>query len=235
MSLHESNAPESINDPHIPACILVDTSLSMKGSIDNINENLTVFGRQIGQDRQVGVAMDVCVIEFNDAVRVVQDWCSVRQMPKSFDLRAGGRTDLDGAVREGVRKIREREHEYLRRGIAQHQKPCLILLTDGEDTVTGNVHKAAEIVGGRIRDGKLKLFFLGYGEYNAEAARELTEEQPARNGQHPIMHMDKDDNDFDDFLRLMFDNLYPRAEGVSLAEDMKVEVPNFCLDDLLNS
>ncbi|MGL5172802.1 MAG: hypothetical protein ACRC75_03040 [Olsenella sp.] len=108
-------------------------------------------------------------------------------------------------------------------------------MTDGRDTVTGNVHEAAGIVGGRIRDGKLKLFFLGYGEYNPEVARELTEEQPARNGQRPIMHMDKDDNDFDDFLRLMSDNLYPRAEGVSLAEDMKVEVPNFCLDDLLNS
>ena len=207
----------------------------MKGSIDNINKNLADFGRQVGQDPQAGTAVDVCVIEFNDAVRVVQDWCSARQMPTSFDLRAGGRTDLDGAVREGVRKIREREREYRDEGIEHYQKPYLILLTDGEDTVTGNVHEAAGIVGGRIRDGKLKLFFLGYGEYNPEVARELTEEQPARNGQRPIMHMDKDDNDFDDFLRLMSDNLYPRAEGVSLAEDMKVEVPNFCLDDLLNS
>ena len=83
----------------------------MKGSIDNINKNLADFGRWVGQDRQVEIdtAVDVCVIEFNDAVRVVQDWCSARQMPTSFDLRAGGRTDLDGAVREVVRKIRERE------------------------------------------------------------------------------------------------------------------------------
>ena len=83
----------------------------MKGSIDNINKNLADFGRWVGQDRQVEIdtAVDVCVIEFKDTVRVVQDWRSARQMPTSFDLRAGGRTDLDGAVREVVRKIRERE------------------------------------------------------------------------------------------------------------------------------
>ena len=109
MTFYASKAPEAINDPHIPACILVDTSGSVAGAIDNINKNLADFGRQVGQDPQAGTAVDVCVIEFNDAVRVVQDWCSARQMPTSFDLRAGGRTDLDGAVREVVRKIRERE------------------------------------------------------------------------------------------------------------------------------
>lgn len=164
--------PAAVDKDHMSVLIAIDTSGSVSGeAIRNINSNLNNFSRIICQDPVAAKCVDVCVITFDDQVRVVQDWCPVKDM-HSFKLTSGGCTDLNGAVLTGIQKIRDRSRLYRAQGIVE-RKPYLIVMTDGFDTVTGNVDEAARLAAERITEGKMKLWFLGYGAYDKDTAAKL--------------------------------------------------------------
>lgn len=167
-----SQPPAAIDKDHMSVLIAVDTSSSVSGAaLRNINANLNNFKRIVCEDPVAAKCVDVCVISFDDGVRVIQDWCPIKDM-QSFELTCGGCTDLNGAVLTGIRKIRERSAEYVAQGIVE-RKPYLIVMTDGFDTVTGNVDAAADLVYQRVTGNKMKLWFLGYGEYDKATASKL--------------------------------------------------------------
>lgn len=164
--------PVAADQDHMSVLVAVDTSGSVSGeAIRNINANLNNFKGIICEDPIAAKRVDVCVISFDDEVRVIQDWCPIKEM-HSFELSCGGCTDLNDAVLTGIQKIRERSREYVEKGIVE-RKPYLIVMTDGFDTVTGNVDAAADLVYERVTGGKMKLWFLGFGEYDKATASKL--------------------------------------------------------------
>lgn len=169
-----SMPPTALDKDHMSVLIAVDTSGSVAGDpIRSINDCLSRFKARVCEDAVAARCVDVCVISFNDTVSVVQDWCPIKDM-RALELEAGGCTDLNGAILKGVEKIRERSAVYATQGVTE-RKPFLVLLTDGGDTVAGNVDEAARVVGQRVADGKMKLFFLGFGAYDKSVAAKLTE------------------------------------------------------------
>lgn len=164
--------PVAIDKDHMSVLIAVDTSGSVSGeAIRNINANLNNFKRIICTDPLAAKCVDICVISFDDEVKVIQDWCPIKDM-RSFELTCGGRTDLSGAVFTGIKKIREWSEEYARKGITE-RKPYFILMTDGFDNVSDNLDAAADYVYQRVTEGKMKLWFLGFGEYDKTTASKL--------------------------------------------------------------
>lgn len=188
---------ESLNNEHMSVALVIDTSGSVDGApLRNIVANINHFKTNVCESDQAAKCVDVCVIAFDDRVRVVQDWRPVKDL-KPVELTAGGCTDLNGAVLTGIEKIRERSRVYADNGVVE-KKPYLIVLTDGCDTVSGTVDEAAAMAAERIEQGKLKLFFLGFGDYDRATAAQLC----AGNGGwcFEVQDGDYNFNDFFDFV-----------------------------------
>lgn len=188
---------ESINNEHMSVAVLLDTSGSVSGAqIRNIEQNINHLKQNICENAQASKCVDICIIAFDDQVRILQDWCPIKDM-QPVELSAAGTTNLNGAVVAGIDKIRERSLVYAQNGVVE-KKPYLIVLTDGCDTVAGNVDEAAALAAKRIEQGKLKLFFLGFGYYDKNTASQLC----AGNGGwcFEVKDGDYNFNDFFDFV-----------------------------------
>lgn len=238
-SRFETPVFRAIEMEHMAVCVLLDTSSSVSGrQIRNIVANVNRFPKTVCKDPTAAKCVDVCVIAFNDQPRVLQDWVNVQDMG-SLELRAEGCTDLNGAVILGIEKLREQGRRYFDQGIVE-KKPYLIVMTDGEDTVTGNVEQAARLVEERTNEDKLKLFFLGFGEYDRTTAAMLTK---AGSKDRPwCFEVDNGDFNFDDFFDFVGNSV--RAASVSAPGALvKVATPigtadsnvkTVSLDDWLN-
>lgn len=158
---------------HMSVVIAVDTSGSVTDHLPHIQQNLNRFKETVCEDSTAAKCVDVCVIQFDDTVRVIQDWCPIQDM-KRIELTSGGCTDLNGAVVTAINKVREHSRDYAANGIVE-KKPFVIVMTDGFDNITGNVDEAAALATERIQAGKLKLFFLGFGNYDRRSAGQLCE------------------------------------------------------------
>ena len=186
--------PNYTSDQHMSVVLAIDTSGSVQPFIHIINQNLNRFRDIICEDKEAEENVDVCVISFDDEVHIVQDWRPIKDMRPS-ELRCGCLTDLNGAVITGIEKIRERTRYYHENEMMAEKKPYLIVMTDGADTVRGNVDEAAQLVNERIGEGKMKLFFLGVGDYDKATAAQLNR----ANGKF-CFEMKDGDYDFHEFF-----------------------------------
>lgn len=214
-----SKPPVAADKDHMSVVIAVDTSGSVTGeAIRNINSNLNNFKRIICEDPIAAKCVDVCVLSFDDKVTVLQDWCPIQEMKSGYELTSGGCTDLNGAVLTGIQKIRERSRVYAKQGIVE-RKPHLMVMTDGYDTVTGNVDAAAQLAAQRIAEGKMKLWFLGFGDYDKDTAARLCHANG--NWCFEVKSGDFNFNDYFSFAAVSFKVLSTSAPG----EDVSVNTP----------
>ena len=169
-----SETPREINADHMSVLFLIDSSGSMSGTaISNAVAGINGFRAFLGEDPEVRACVDVCVMQFDDSVRLVQDWVPVMDM-QPVSISAGGCTALYDGVNAAIDKIRERSRTYASLGVTE-RKPYLVILSDGHDNASSYGRAAAvELVANRINGGKLKLFFLGYEDYDRTVAAELT-------------------------------------------------------------
>jgi uncharacterized protein YegL len=227
----------ALNREHMSVLIAADTSGSVSGApLANINKNLNRFKECVCEDETASRCVDVCIISFDDEVHLVQDWTPIKDMAP-VELDSGGCTDLNGAVLYAIDKIRERSNVYLDQGVIE-KKPYLIVMTDGYDNVTGNVDEAARKVAERTNTGKLKLFFLGFGEYDKHAAAQLTE----ANGKwcFEVKDGDFNFNDFFDFIGNSVKAVSVSAAGAKVTVETPItsgqsNVKTVDLDKWLNS
>lgn len=221
-STFERPAVGAMNREHMSVAIAVDLSSSLTAeAVRNITANLNRFKGIVCQDEKAAKCVDVCVVSFSDHVKVEQDWCPIADLP-TFEFSQGGCTNLNGAVMKAATMIRERSGQYAEAGIVE-KKPYLIVMTDGMDTVRGNVDEAADYVSKRERDGKLKVFFLGFGAYDRATAAQLT----AGSG-CAVFEVTSGSYDFTDFFDFAGNSVKAAsvsAPGASLAVDTTIGTP----------
>lgn len=149
---------------HIVFCL--DTSISTMGApIESEIEGVNRFADRTCESKAARRSVDVTVCGFSSDAWVIQDTCPVAEM-LPVELEASGATDINCAVRLGVDKIKER-HEAYRRAGAMENKASLVLITDGDDTITGNVKAACEAV--QEIKGLAKLYILKIGAYDSNS------------------------------------------------------------------
>lgn len=162
------------NEPHLACVLLLDTSGSMSGKpIDNLNEALNTFKKHVSMDDMAKKRVDIAIVEFNDEVRVVQDFSPIISM-EPVRLEAKGLTSMGKGIETAIDMVKERTKFYASLGTPMF-KPWIFMITDGAptDDVTNAVR--------RIKDeeskgshGKLKFFALGVGRYDRELLSALS-------------------------------------------------------------
>lgn len=218
MSLFEKPAAGAWNREHMSVAFAIDTSSSLSdAAMRNINANFNRFKSIVCHDEKAAKCVDVAVVSFADNVTVVQDWCPIADL-RPIELSQDGCTDLNGGVLKAATMIREHSAQYNEAGIIE-KKPYLIIMTDGMDTITGNVDEAADYVVNRERDGKLKVFFLGFDDYDRKTAAELTAGSGSR-----VFEVTDGNYNFNDFFDFAANSV--KAASVSApGESISVKTP----------
>ena len=146
-------------------CVLVlDVSGSMMGaSIDQLNQALQEFHKEIQEDSTTANRLEIAVVEFADDVKTLID-PSLAENFSMPTLRTRGTTAMVDGVREGINIARSRKAWYKQTG-QPYYRPWVILITDG-------VPDSNQDVSGLINEihtgtAKKDFFFFALGVENA--------------------------------------------------------------------
>jgi len=159
-------------EPHLACVLLLDTSASMAGeAIESLNQSINDFKAQTSMDAMAMKRVDVCIIEFNDIARVVQEFSPISHI-RPVRLVADGSTAMGAGINLALDKVKERNRLYASLGTPCF-KPWIFMITDGEpygedEVVFKNACKRLKDEEGKGKYGKLKFFALGVEGYNKD-------------------------------------------------------------------
>lgn len=177
ISFGEEARIEATNEPHLACVLLLDSSGSMTGCIDNLNKAVSDFKTQVCKNEDSRNRVDVAVVEFNTEVRVVQDFVPISDLPP-INLQAGGYTAMGTGIQKAIDLVKERNRFYNNLGTPCF-KPWIFMITDGMP----EGEPAVEIENARIRimeeeakgqHGKLKFFAVAVDNANRDILASLT-------------------------------------------------------------
>jgi VWFA-related protein len=152
------------NDLPVSVGVVLDTSGSMERKIGTATNAVDRFFRTIHEDD------DIFLMTFSDRPILRQDFTSDRTKLTSALRRVtvGGGTALYDALDDGLRKIKNGEHE----------KKAILLITDGEDTSSMLTFDQANL---SVRESEMLVYCIGI----APAGGPLTEGNPTGGGSTP--------------------------------------------------
>ena len=127
ISFGEEARIEATNEPHLACVLLLDSSGSMTGCIDNLNKAVSDFKTQVCKNEDSRNRVDVAVVEFNTEVRVVQDFVPISDLPP-INLQAGGYTAMGTGIQKAIALVKERNRFYNNLGTPCF-KPWIFMIT----------------------------------------------------------------------------------------------------------
>lgn len=136
----DTNAPISV-------ALAIDVSGSMEDKLDDVEDAVNHFVRQLKAEDEVGV------LTFNQRVEFVVSVAGGDRdrIPRALgQFRAGGGTALYDAVGEAVKGVSE----------GRHRKKVVIAITDGNDTASDTDRGSVEHI---IRRSEVLVYALGIG------------------------------------------------------------------------
>ncbi|GHU29863.1 hypothetical protein FACS1894172_01870 [Spirochaetia bacterium] len=165
------------NEHHVACLLLLDTSGSMDGvPITALNEAVNRFKFDLSGDDRTRKVMDIAVVEFNDTVNVIQDFCPIEQM-QPVNLIADGHTHMGPAVELAVQMVRDRTH-FLNKAGAQPHVPWIVLISDGAPYPSSyGIETIAQVVRQREEEKKLLFWCFGVQGYDRATLQKLAPER----------------------------------------------------------
>lgn len=151
---------------HLPCVVLLDTSGSMAGCIGELNDALAMFKADLESDVNTRAKTEVCLITFDDSVRIVAPFSAVRDLSVPV-LTAGGCTVLHEAIDVAIEEIDARRKQYKSLETLSY-KPFIFLMTDGvpTDIDTGQIARIKQLQASKEDGGDGWTFFpLALGAY----------------------------------------------------------------------
>ncbi len=168
---------EAANEPHLACVLLLDTSSSMMGCINNLNDAVDQFRDQVCKDELSRNRVDVAIVEFNSQVNIVQGFVPVTEM-QSTHLQAKGCTVMGTGINTAIDLLKKRNAFYSSLGTPCF-KPWIFMITDGEPY--GEPESEFERAKDRIKQeeskgpvGKLKFFAVAVEGADKDRLMELT-------------------------------------------------------------
>lgn len=158
-----AESPQNYEQKSI-CCFVVDVSGSMAGGpINQLNQGLQEFHRDIAGNSMTANRLEVAVVEFSSSVETLVQpaLADTFAMPT---LSTKGSTKLVDGVREAISLVESRKNWYKQTG-QPYLRPWVILITDGAPDSDQDVNGLAQ----EIKDGvsKKKLVFLAIGVQGA--------------------------------------------------------------------
>lgn len=168
-------------EPRCPCILLLDTSGSMQGApIAALNTGLQTFKDNLTRDALASRRVEVAVITFDNAVKVIQDFVTVDQFLPPI-LIAQGLTHMGTAIHKALDMVQARKAQYRTYGIAYY-RPWVFMITDGEPQ--GESDKVVKQAAQRIQDeeaGKRVAFFaVGVENANMERLSQIVVRTPIK-------------------------------------------------------
>lgn len=162
-------------EPHLACLLLLDTSGSMSGApIDNLCKAIASFKEHALKDPQTCKRVDIAIMQFDDDVKVVQDFVPITEMKDTIHLNTGGCTEMGKAILAAIDKVKERNKFYANLGTPCYQ-PWIFMITDGAptDDITEAASRIAE-ESNKQPHGKLKFWSIGVPGYVKETLQRLS-------------------------------------------------------------
>ena len=156
----------------VPVCILLDTSGSMKKSVEDdlsfkskieaLNHGLNMFYDAVKNNDDACYAAEVSVVTFGERVEVIEDFGLVMNK-KPVNLKAEGGTLLGHAMMKALELLEKRKATYKKEGIDYYQ-PWLVIMTDGLPGDMPQVEQVLPEVRQLEMEKKLSVFTIGIGK-----------------------------------------------------------------------
>jgi uncharacterized protein YegL len=163
-------------EPRVPCCLVLDTSGSMKGQpIRELNAGLLNFTRELLTDSLAAKRVELMVITFGGAVRVVNEFQSVGKF-EAPTFAAAGRTPMGQAVSMAMKQIQKRKDIYKANGI-DYYRPWVFLISDGAPTDHHWQDVALEAKNAQINKA-FAMFCVGVRGGNTDTLRLFTTREP---------------------------------------------------------
>ena len=150
--------------PRVPICLCLDTSGSMTGQpIEELQQGVNSFFEAIKNDDVAKYGAEICVVTFDDTVKILADYATVDIQPNPPQLTSRGLTFMGEGVNLALDLLDERKEDYKRAGVDYFQ-PWLILMTDGAPNGDAEeLANAIERTRALVNDRKLTVFPIGIG------------------------------------------------------------------------
>ena len=166
-------------EPRCPCLLLVDTSGSMKGErIDSLNEGLRTFRRELLRDGLAARRVEVAVVTFDSAVRIVQPFVTAEKFIPPI-LTASGKTSMGAGIEQALTLVDERKAIYTRHGVAYY-RPWILMITDGQpegEPLATIAHAQRRLRAAEQRKGAV-LFTIAVEGADLERLRQLVPREP---------------------------------------------------------
>jgi uncharacterized protein YegL len=157
-------------EPRCPCVLLLDTSGSMAGEpLEAMLDGLETFRFDLAVDPLAARRVEVAVVTFDNAVRVVQDFAAPDQWEVPA-LRAEGQTRMAAAIARALQLVEERKAAYRAYDIGYY-RPWIFMVTDGEPQ--GEPAEAVAAAARELRDAEAakRVAFFAVGVENANLRR----------------------------------------------------------------
>ena len=171
LQFDEAPRIQAVNEPHLACIILVDTSGSMTGCIDNLNKAICDFKNGVSVDELSRKRVDVAVVAFDDKTRISMPFSPVAEM-ECPRLDTGGMTNMGDAINVAIDMVKERNRFYNTMGTPVF-KPWIFMITDGSPT--DDISVAKKRIEEEEAKKKLKFFVVGVPGYDKHTMFQLTD------------------------------------------------------------
>ena len=160
------------SEPHFAIVLLLDTSSSMSGDpINSLNKAVNAFKEQTSMDELAKKRVDICIIEFNDTARVVQEFTPISQL-EPVNLTARGCTSMGAGINLAIDKVKERNKMYASYGTPVY-RPWIFMITDGWPT--DDIIDARERIIAEEQKKRVEFWAVGVPGYDRAAITKLTQ------------------------------------------------------------
>lgn len=175
-----AESPENYEQKSI-CCFAVDVSGSMSSSpsgsmsgspIDQLNQGLQEFHREIAENSTLANRLEVAVVEFSDSVdtKVQPALADSFTMPH---LTTKGSTKLVDGVREAINLVESRKNWYKQTG-QPHLRPWVILITDGAPDGDQDVNGLAQEIQSGANSKKFVFLAIGVQGANMSVLNQIS-------------------------------------------------------------
>lgn len=161
----------------VPNLFLLDTSGSMRKKtedqdgnerrkIDQLNDGLELFNKEIGEDFEAREGVDVSVVTFGGDVNIEQEFAPIKDTwvegSGPPQLSPGGQTPMCEAITKGLENLKNYKQAVDDEDLGRH-RALVWLLTDGRpDNDSGNAWDAAQQSIESFTQNE-SIFFYGVG------------------------------------------------------------------------
>ena len=162
----------SPGEAHSPCVLLLDTSSSMNENqkINSLNNGINRLIEITKKDEVISKIVDLAIIEFNNDVKVIQDFAPIVRI-SPVNLTATGERTMGKGLVTAIEKIREKRREYNQMGTPCYM-PLIFMITDGEPT--DDIQQAINLIRIEEHKGKLRTVAIGVPGYNKEILKKIS-------------------------------------------------------------